>query len=387
MHNLLLFDVDGVLVHPLGYKRALQATIDTVAQQMGQAPVLVSMDEIAQFEAYGLTNEWDSAALCSGVMVVEAIRQNATVIRDTWDETLTTIREAQLTIPRLVFTTWAEKVALRNSQSEAPTQHSLSVLLEHAPANAHPLLEFLFRDIYDIYTPTTHLQQAHTLGKTAFEATYGISPVVHIEDSYLMLYDKPHLTPENRDLLLQWHDQGHGIAIFTARPTLPPSGIETDIKGYAPEGDFAMRLLDLVGKVPLIGSGRMDWLAHRYGRTVADYIKPSPVQALAAIGAAMSGSEVDGLEAAATFYEERRLIAPLTDLDDARVVVFEDSAGGIRSVKNAAQWLQNAGINITVVGIGIALEPSKRKSLGKIADRVLDTVNDGIQDVTILLQN
>ena len=39
-------------------------------REYGLAPVDVSMEEIALFEACGLTNEWDSAAMCVGAMVV-----------------------------------------------------------------------------------------------------------------------------------------------------------------------------------------------------------------------------------------------------------------------------------------------------------------------------
>jgi len=44
-------------------------------------------------------------------------------------------------------------------------------------------------------------------------------------------------------------------------------------------------LIGLAGCVPLIGQGRVAWLAERNGRAAVEYVKPSPVQALAAIGA------------------------------------------------------------------------------------------------------
>src|SRR5207247_631529 len=78
--------------------------------------------------------------------------------------------------------------------------------------------------------------------------------------------------------------------------------------------DLAAELVGLLGRCPLIASGRLAWLAVRRSRTIPEYVKPSPVHALAAIGAAVSGSECAALDAAAELIETGALTGPLADL-------------------------------------------------------------------------
>lgn len=73
--TLLLLDVDGVLVHPLGYRDALRATVDHFAGRMGQTVVDITDDEIAVFEACGITNEWDSGAICVSALLLAVLGQ------------------------------------------------------------------------------------------------------------------------------------------------------------------------------------------------------------------------------------------------------------------------------------------------------------------------
>ena len=61
--NILLFDIDGVLVHPGGYREALMRTINFFSQAMGWGASLPDEDVSLVFEAHGITNEWDMTAI------------------------------------------------------------------------------------------------------------------------------------------------------------------------------------------------------------------------------------------------------------------------------------------------------------------------------------
>lgn len=385
--TLILLDVDGVLVHPVGYKDALRATIDMIADQMGLPAPALTYDEIAVFEACGLSNEWDSGAMCASAMLLAALELRPDLQRDTLDTTFAAIREAKLPVTRPDFTAEARAIAAARTDGHYPAATYRAMLAERVNPAVLPLLDTLLSDVYNVLgTPTTHLFQTHTLGSTRFLETYG-HPAPFESESFLAVRDRALLSTASRDHLIAWAtDPAHGAVVFTARPSLPPSDLASDAApgssptGYAPEAELALDLLDLTGHLPLIGQGRVGWLAWRNGRAAADYIKPSPVQALAAIGTAATGYETDSLIAAAALAEQQQISGPLAALRDEtlRVIVFEDSTGGIRATRGAVEQLQRAGINASFEAVGVSPHADKRKALGTLTDQVVDDINEGL---------
>lgn len=384
LRTLVLLDVDGVLVHPVGYREALRATVDHFAGRMGQAMAAISDDEIAMFEACGITNEWDSGAICVSAILLTVLAQQPDLRRATFEETLDAARAAARPVPRPDFVALARDILTHNRDGQTPSALHLARLAGRIDPAFLPLASALLRDVYDIATPTTRVFQTHTLGSERFAAAYG-SPAPFASPSYLAAYDTPLLSAAHRDRLLAWaRDPLHGAAVFTARPSLPPADLDgAPPHGFAPEGELAVELLGLDGRMPLIGQGRIKWLADRAGRPVSDYIKPAPVQALAAIAAAASGTERAALESAANLVERGTLTGPLAGLagGPTRVIVYEDSAGGIRAVERAAEYLRQAGLSVTVEGIGVSPHADKREALAQVAGRVVDTIDEGIEPI------
>lgn len=391
--TLILLDVDGVLVHPVGYKAALRDTVDDFAAQMGLPAVGLSYDEIAVFEACGLTNEWDSGAICASTLLLAGLARRPDLrpaLRPaTLADTLAALREARLDIPRPDFGAVARAVAAELARRDSGKHHIpagvyLSALADQTDPVVLPLLAELMGDVYAIYTPTTRAFQARSLGNVLFAQTYGLPAPFECE-SYLIQHDRPLLDDSARARLLAWHgSNGHGAAVYTARPSLPPADLSHEsVQGFSPEGDLAVRLLNLDGAIPLIGQGRVNWLASQRGRGPAEYVKPSPVQALAAIGAAASRTERAALEAAAALYEDGALVGPLAELagQPVRVMVFEDAAGGIRSARRAVDLLGDAGLDVSFEGVGVSPQADKRAALSAVADRVVDDVNEGLEPV------
>ena len=386
--TLLLFDVDGVLLHPVGYKVAMRATVDRFAAQMGQSAMGPSDDEIAVFEACGFSNEWDSVAVCVSAMLLAAFHQQPDLLRPTLAEAFAAVQAAKMALPRPDFTGIARAVHQHNGDGYFPSRHYLDMLRLNDDYGA--LLRALLEDVYDVIgTPTTRTFQTYALGSARFAETYG-QPAPFESESYLIKHDRALLSEANRVRLLDWRrESGHGAAIFTARPSLPPADLAdapatiptgSQAAGYSPEAELAAELLGLVGQLPLIGQGRVSWLATRFGRGAADYVKPSPVQGLAAIGAAAFGSEADALNAAAELYEHGTLTGPLAALREGavRVLVFEDSTGGIRATRQAAERLAQAGLDIIFEAVGVSPHPDKRAALAGVADRVVDNINEGL---------
>lgn len=384
---LFLFDLDGVLVYPGGYKAALQATIDHFAVQMGQQLVGLTIDEIAEFEACGITNEWDSSVMCVSTMLVDILLRRPELGRDfpgpeDFGSLALAIRSNGASTKRPDFVSVAREVSMRTPPGAPPTETIDRVVRERAGGRFGAILDELLGDIYSIQTPTTRILQHFTLGSERFRQTYGLEPELETT-SMLITHDTPIISQEMLRKLMERIEPGKpGMAIYTARPSLPPPGAPlTATQGnYSPEADLAAELLGLSGRAPLIAGGAMTWLAALRGRAPADYIKPSPVQALAAIGAACSGQIIGALEAAARVVEEDRIDEPLMLLakEPTQVVVFEDAKGGIQATRRAVELLSQAGMPVSCVAVGVAEETTKRQALAEVADRVVDNVNDGL---------
>lgn len=385
--TLILLDVDGVLVHPVGYKTALRTLVNRLAARMGQPPLGPTEDEIAIFEACGLTNEWDSAAMCVSALLLAALERAPALRRDTLEATFDAIGASGIALDRPDFTAEARAIARHETDGRYPAARYLELLSARTdPANL-PLLRDLLGNVYAVRDALiTRTFQTFVLGSERFSATYGL-PAAFACESYLATYDIALLHAPARARLLDWASlPGHGAAIFTARPSGPPADLPPGEplgeppSGFPPEAELAAELVGLAGKLPLIGQGRVGWLAWRNGRAAADYLKPSPVQALTAMGAAVSGAETDALRAAAALVERGEIRGPLTGLRHSatRVVVCEDATGGIRAVRGAASLLQRAGLDVSVVGIGVSPNADKRAALAAFADRLVDDVNDGL---------
>lgn len=342
--NICLFDMDAVLLYPGGYRAALNATVNHFSVAMGRGRITLAPEEIEAFEAAGITSEWDSAPICIAALMLERAS-------------------------RPDFRSLAARVSAEVRPGEYAAEAAYRVLLHehHGSIDLEQSLAELLLNTRDIRrSPVLSVFQQYTLGP-AFEATYGLPRTIEAEAA-LLAYDRPALTrriPERS-------------AIYTARPSKPPRDVP-DRKGYAPEAELGAQLVGL-GHVPLIGYGSVHWLAEAVGGNPEGYLKPSPVHGLAAIGAALGGSESEALLAAAAGRGDSSAPVwppPLNALRgrEGRVIVFEDSAAGIRGVRRAAALL---GSGWQCVGIGIAGGGPKADALAQVADRIFPSIDDAI---------
>jgi len=169
-------------------------------------------------------------------------------------------------------------------------------------------------------------------------------------DSLLQRYDQSNIDDTIREKLRQ---PGVHLTAFTARPSAPPREVEAPNLGYAPEAEIA---LDLVGlpDVPLISFGKLQYLGAQRGYDPETLLKPSPVQALAAIAAAPMGNEWASLQAACDWYETGQLTGVLAELPRSLdIYIVEDTLGGVRSARAAAEILGKAGLDVTIHAYGL----------------------------------
>lgn len=342
MLNLYLFDMDSVLLYPGGYRAALISTINYFSQQFGLGDLAPTEEEIEGIEALGITSEWDSAPIA--------------------------VAEILMTRQRPDYVELARRVNAEWRKGEYPAEAAWRILQSSNSSVTQERigeLENLLLHSRNIRrSPVQAIFQQYVLGE-AFEPTYGMARTIDSK-SALLEYDRKALNrpvPEHS-------------AIYTARPCKVPREVEPRL-GYAPEAELGAHLVGLT-HLPVIGFGSFQWLVEELGNgTLADeLVKPSPVHALAAIGAAATGSESASLIAAeaATRGEWH---SPLKELREqqGRVMVFEDSARSISGVREAVGLLGEAW---SCVGVGIATGGPKAEALAKVSDRVYASINDAL---------
>lgn len=381
--TIFLFDVDGVLIDPRGYKEALVATVDTLARRMGQPGMAPTDEDIAVFEACGITSEWDSAPMCVGQVLAAALAGQQ-VAYPSIEAAFEALGSNGLGIERPDYQALARRVAAHTPVGDQPTLTILRLLEELVDDRHRQLLGAFLPRVWTLESLTTRTFQHYSLGSERYRTTTG-QPADLQSSSMLLEHDSPVLSAAIKRRLAAAHDAGSvRYAIYTARPSLPPRDLSPDdclpaTLLFPPEGDLAADLIGLA-HAPLIAGGRMGWLATSRGRDPAAYLKPSPVQALAAILAAVTGKEVASLKAAVDLVEDRTRTALFDDLPGWpwRIIVFEDSAGGIVAARQAVDLLREVGLPVTFDGVGVATQASKRAALAEVAGRIVADINAGL---------
>lgn len=362
--TVVLLDVDGVLIHARGYRGSVKATMQYVFEQMNQ-PHLIPPEEqdMQAFEAESIIFEWDSLALSTA----DYLMQVPHLLRDTLQETLQNIAAAKVTLQQVDYPALARRVPKPPSPDIKPSRAALGTLFPELP-----VMKEILGNAHSSNATLTRIFQHYVLGHEQFARTYQQKPQFETE-SLLETLDIPLLTEESRTRLEQTDGVQH--VIYTARPGLPPTFISNWL-GYSPEAEIAQKLLQLY-QIPVIGYGRVQWLAQQMNTHPASYVKPSPVQALVAIySAVLYGSEN---------WEEKALRLAATDghlppeitAHPLHVIVCEDSTGGIRGVRQAVEHLQKSH-DVTFTAVGVADGELKRAALKTVADYVADNVNEGL---------
>jgi hypothetical protein len=280
--HLFLFDVDSVLVEANGYLRALQDTVAHFSRQMGVGAHPPTEAEVRALEAHGLTSEWDSAPTCVAALLVERLRREpgfpqepSFALPADWADALTTLAAHSFPLPHPGYADLARRVGERMANQPGAAQAARAVLWEDvlATPNLEPhrsaldaLFDTLLGRTHDFYrAPITRHFQHLVIGSQGVRQTYGVDPDFE-SAAYLQEYDRPLLATDVRTRLRKAVEaKAVRIALYTARPSLPPADANVTADGYSPEAEMARSLVGL-DDYPLIGLGRVRWLAERAGR-------------------------------------------------------------------------------------------------------------------------
>jgi hypothetical protein len=393
--TVFLFDIDGVLVQPRGYRAAVRAAVRFLAGQMGlgdDEQIIPDEHILGLFESQGITSEWDMVPICLAVLL------------DGWQA-----QHAGHPLPPNLPQAFALASAHR-SDKNCPADYSRVILALGAqlqtgefPADAaqrvsralfphlegHPLLKQVLGDSRDIRRSyTTRLFQHFSLGSRLFEETYGL-PAQLESPSLLAVEDRSLLPSALHHRLVEGMRAGQIFAAaYTARPSLPPREIPSPHPDYAPEAEMALNLIGL-RDLPAIGFGRLQYLAGETGGNAEDFLKPSPLQALAAIFAALSRQELASLRRAyaclfplstAGMAEQKQALGDITPGPPLNLHIFEDSKSGIIAAQRAAQILTAGGWQIDLHAWGITTHAQKRQALQAAGAVLVDSTDQALRN-------
>ena len=358
--DFLIFDMDGVLLRPMGYHRALQETVRLAGIATGFGEVQLADEQIAQFEALGISSEWHSSALCMAVMVLEHQRAAA---RDNVNS-----QPVSLNLKDLF-----EALAGQPVQDSA-LQRGLAAIEGLAAQSGVPVelvRELVAKSESIQHSPTLNWFQELILGSENYTSIYQKEPQFRTE-SYLQRYDEPQLKEAQAGKVVSWAGgAGHGAAIMTNRPSRGPSGFSG-----MPDAALGAQLVGLAA-LPLVGKGEIIWLAAQTGRPVESFSKPTWKHALAAILVASGWPAEESLKFVGQQPAEWKISA-LHFLRDSKVTVFEDTPGGLVAVQEAADLLNDLGLQVGVQKIGIAEEVAKQSTLSVQGAAVYSDINQAL---------
>lgn len=345
MKKIILLDIDGVLVDHGGYRAALHVTLNHFIGLMGLAHFDFPEEKLAELEKRGIFSEWDMVPLLLGALWNDILSHypNLALPPDLSSaaveigRNVNGYRPYELVIPEfeLISGQYPAETALKNGCFPFIPIDLRTNLLSHS------------RNIN--FSHTMRLFQHYSLGSRAFTQTYGLSAEVKTE-SFLLTHDRSNINEEVRARL---RHEDICLAALTARPSAPPREVNDSHFGYAPEAELALKMVEL-SDIPLIGFGKLEYLASQRGLDARSLLKPSPVHALAAIAAAFTGDEWDGLQSAGNWFQTGQIKGVLAGLPRAfELYVIEDTLGGIRSTLEAGEILRRFGLDVRTRALGM----------------------------------
>jgi hypothetical protein len=386
--NLWLFDLDGVLIHPGGYREALRRTVAHFSRMMGNPERPLEESAIESFEAQGITCEWDIAGICAAADAFAIWRANPDLhLPADLSRAAIILQKNALVRPDPDYAGWARRTGALGSES--PSLSAAKLFRQEAgraEADVDRAGEFDF--LLDLLlghprefarSPVMRYFQQFTLGSRMYSELYQV-PADLETVSLLAELDRPAISPSARDrILAMQREKRIRAAIITARPCRPQGTID-DPTDYPPEAEIALKVIGLE-ELPLLGAGQMLWLAKRHGQPADAYLKPNPTHSLAAIAMALGAEESAGLEAARALVEEVKLLPPFDGLKEkgAHVLVFEDSPTGVLATQSAVDLLNRKGLTISLSFLGVATGGEKRAALESLGAELFDTTDRALE--------
>jgi hypothetical protein len=392
---VFLFDVDGVLVQPGGYRAALRATLNYFTHWLGLGELAPDDTAAAIFEAHGITCEWDMAPILLAIILDHAaVDLPANTRLDSLEAARAAFLATPPRLPPIDFPTQLRRAAATGTTGEVPAEALLRAV-KSGGAGAllgrlagQPLLDRLLLDTRRLDgSPTTAVFEMYALGNHAYERFTG-SPAQIQSDSLLQRYDRPSLAPDMAVRLASLRAEGQvRFSAYTARPSFPGGGCEKQLAIFAPEAEMAIEQMG-IQPFPLVGSGQTGFVARRLGAHPDYLTKPSPYHALAAAAAAWTGDTqfaVAWMEQVYRAFADQPGTGPLCMVDNhilpehLSLHIFEDSPAGMRGGRSAVELLTRLGVRAELHLWGVSEHPEKMHALASLGAQVFPDVNAALQ--------
>lgn len=365
--HMILFDMDGVLLIPGGYSEALKSSVARIGLALGMPFTGLTEDHIARFEALSITNEWDTLAICTALILLSVWQSNPKVRLNS----LAPIREIYSDQPpdydgfldtfsnvgSLPTCSAYEKIIKENSLLDESLRSALKSLLFNA------------RDIYQ--SPVLKYHQETVLGSESFQVNYQLLPQMGVK-SYLLEYDRPALSTPQYHSLQTWmlHDN-HKTGIMTNRPSRTPQGYLS-----SPEAELGAKLVGL-SELPLLGSGLLGWFAVMHCQLPDHtFLKPNPVHALALMQMCYAEPANKSLQLAYDLWQGVGEKKDWIKFHNTQITIIEDAVKGFESGLNSRALLAKNDVDIDLKLIGVSINAIKKAALQRVADQVYSDIND-----------
>jgi hypothetical protein len=395
---IVVFDVDGVLVNPIGYRLGFQKTICHYLEQMAQ-PCVFPSEEISElFEAHSANSEWDMVPISLAIILEAELEQICCKrVPHSLESTLQVVKGKHQGKIEVNFADMLDRLSPTFKNAVVPSQGLLKALEDH-PGSLLPILgktaliRSLLGNTRDFNRCLPNRTFENFVHGADFEKYFGPAVIQGLGPS-LLEKDIPLLSAEAcgrlRDL---YRHKGVRFSAVTYRPSLPPLGVTTRARGYPPEAEIALASVG-VDFMTVMGFGRIRYLAQQMRVPAENLSKPSPIQALAGIAASWNQEEwpamvwayhtVNGTEESieAKGQEVAQLLPSSFQLH-----VFEDTIGGILAVQSVSRILKKMGHEIELCIWGIARSQAKASSLRKAGARVFHDVNTAVDHFAKSLQ-
>jgi phosphoglycolate phosphatase-like HAD superfamily hydrolase len=365
-YQLILFDMDGVLLQPRGYHTALQTSVKRIGQALGVPQTELTDNQIARFEALNITNEWDSVAICAALILIHVWQIDPSQRLDGLTPSPRVISDQKPNFDSFLM--------LLPDGGDIPGVTTYTFLLEQNPWLNNDQQAHLWtilsqsRNIYQSLTLPAH--QETVLGSAIFTEHYHLPPRFDTH-SYLSKYDRAIITDQQSILLRDWlKHPNHKAGIMTNRPSRSPDGYLS-----SPEAELGTTLIGL-DDLPYVGSGVLAWFAVNLCQ-LPDHalLKPNPVHALALLQRCLGQPLITSLEQAILLWRGQADVHNWLWLNNAKIVVFEDSVKGLQSAEAACSLLEALGIVVSCKLVGVGKNPIKLAALETIAHHTIESVN------------
>ncbi|GAP14964.1 hypothetical protein LARV_02744 [Longilinea arvoryzae] len=390
--KIYLFDIDGVLVKPLGYRQGVRTVLQEYAERWGVRGRLAGEEEISLLESQQITSEWDQIPICLACMLDEGLDHSASRPADfSIDEVPPALFDRDSASVAIDYRRKITAIGLLPKDNRALSDQLLKD--DSIFPNLFPYRAFrdLFANTRDVLkSKTTRRFQLLELGSQVFSETYHLP--ADCETEGLLVTRDISLIPADvaADLLRKRKKGEIEMSAISARPSRPDGLFSDPEHSYSPEAELGLRVAGLSG-IPCIGFGELVWLAEKVHTEADSLLKPNRIHALAGMAAASGLDSLSAMQAAydldqAGSQESISLIFG-TAQRPVEVHIFEDTPVGVLAAKSAVEYLNELGILASFHAWGITENVDKCAALTDAGAVVFSSIRDAIEAATGAGQN